>query len=60
MSILFINLQRKFQARFFFIFLQATGERKGTFKVEYLQKIEEEVQKKWEDDKVCFGNILDY
>lgn len=27
---------------------QAVVDRKGTFKVEYLQKIEEEVQQKWE------------
>ncbi|KZC08152.1 Leucine--tRNA ligase, cytoplasmic, partial [Dufourea novaeangliae] len=27
-------------------------ERKGTFKVEYLQKIEKDVQAKWEDEKV--------
>uniref|UniRef100_A0A146LKH8 leucine--tRNA ligase n=1 Tax=Lygus hesperus TaxID=30085 RepID=A0A146LKH8_LYGHE len=26
-------------------------ERKGTFKVEFLQKIEQEVQKKWDDEK---------
>lgn len=32
------------------------AERKGTFKVEYLQKIEQDVQKKWEDDKVCEEN----
>lgn len=28
-------------------------DRKGTFKVEYLQQIELEVQKKWEDKQVC-------
>lgn len=27
------------------------GERKGTFKVEYLQKIERDVQAKWEKEK---------
>ncbi|KAB0798864.1 hypothetical protein PPYR_06746 [Photinus pyralis] len=27
-------------------------ERKGTFKVEYLQKIEREIQKRWQDEKV--------
>lgn len=27
-------------------------ERKGTFKVEYLQKIEREVQEKWKNDKI--------
>ncbi|KAK4887053.1 hypothetical protein RN001_003324 [Aquatica leii] len=27
-------------------------DRKGTFKVEYLQKIEEDIQKKWEKEKV--------
>ncbi|XP_014217285.1 leucine--tRNA ligase, cytoplasmic [Copidosoma floridanum] len=32
------------------------GERKGTFKVEYLQKIERDVQKKWEDDKIFEEN----
>lgn len=31
---------------------QATVDRKGTFKVEYLQKIEEEVQQKWETLKI--------
>ncbi|XP_017772759.1 PREDICTED: leucine--tRNA ligase, cytoplasmic isoform X3 [Nicrophorus vespilloides] len=30
----------------------AAVERKGTFKVEYLQKIEQEVQEKWEKDKI--------
>lgn len=32
--------------------LQVSIERKGTFKVEYLQKIEEEVQQKWAAEKV--------
>lgn len=32
--------------------LQVSVERKGTFKVEYLQKIEEEVQQKWAKEKV--------
>lgn len=31
-------------------FLQANVERKGTFKVEYLQKIEQEVQQRWEQE----------
>lgn len=31
---------------------QAAIERKGTFKVEYLQKIERDVQAKWEKDRV--------
>ena len=35
-----------------YVIFQATIERKGTFKVEYLQKIEEQVQQKWETDKV--------
>lgn len=35
----------------FSIELQAT-ERKGTFKVEFLQKIEKEVQERWEKEKV--------
>ncbi|EDW87550.1 leucine--tRNA ligase, cytoplasmic [Drosophila yakuba] len=30
----------------------ATTERKGTFKVEYLQKIEREVQQRWETERV--------
>lgn len=30
----------------------AVVDRKGTFKVEYLQKIEEEVQQKWESSKI--------
>lgn len=31
---------------------QATIDRKGTFKVEYLQKIEQDVQQKWESLKI--------
>lgn len=31
--------------------MQAT-ERKGTFKVEFLQKIERDIQEKWEREKV--------
>lgn len=31
-------------------------ERKGTFKVEYLQKIEKEVQNRWENDKISEEN----
>lgn len=31
---------------------QATVERKGTFKVEFLQKIERDVQAKWENERV--------
>lgn len=31
---------------------QVTIERKGTFKVEYLQKIEEEVQARWAKEKI--------
>lgn len=38
----------------YFIFFQATLDRKGTFKVEYLQKIEKEIQEKWEREKVMF------
>lgn len=33
-------------------FQQAAVERKGTFKVEFLQKIERDVQAKWEKDRV--------
>lgn len=32
--------------------VQAALDRKGTFKVEYLQRIEQEVQQKWENEKV--------
>lgn len=35
---------------------QATNERKGTFKVEYLLKIESEVQKSWEEKKIHESN----
>lgn len=35
-----------------FLFLLQAGERKGTFKVEYLQKIERDVQAKWDAEKV--------
>lgn len=35
-----------------FSILQAVVDRKGTFKVEYLQKIEQEVQQKWESTKI--------
>lgn len=31
---------------------QAALDRKGTFKVEYLQKIEREIQAKWEAEKI--------
>lgn len=34
------------------LFTQANVERKGTFKVEYLQKIEREVQQRWETERV--------
>lgn len=33
-------------------FWQAAIERKGTFKVEFLQKIEQDVQAKWEQERV--------
>lgn len=32
--------------------MQAAVDRKGTFKVEFLQEIETEVQRKWEEEKV--------
>jgi leucyl-tRNA synthetase len=32
------------------------GDRKGTFKVEYLQKIETEVQARWEAEKINEGD----
>ena len=32
--------------------MQANVERKGTFKVEYLQKIEQEVQQRWEQERI--------
>lgn len=35
----------------YFLRRQAGLERKGTFKVEFLQKIEREVQAKWEQEK---------
>lgn len=34
------------------IFFQVTVERKGTFKVEYLQKIEQDVQERWAREKI--------
>lgn len=37
---------------FSFFYFQAVTDRKGTFKVEYLQKIEQEVQEKWESSKI--------
>lgn len=33
-------------------YFKVSLERKGTFKVEYLQKIEREVQERWENEKV--------
>lgn len=33
------------------------ADRKGTFKVEYLQKIERQVQERWEREKVCTGDF---
>lgn len=33
-------------------YLQSVADRKGTFKVEYLQNIERQVQEKWETEKV--------
>jgi leucyl-tRNA synthetase len=38
--------------KFLVVNFQTTNERKGTFKVEFLQKIEREVQEKWEKAKV--------
>lgn len=35
---------------------QAALERKGTFKVEFLQRIEKEVQAKWEAEKIFENN----
>lgn len=35
-----------------FVLQAGNLDRKGTFKVEYLQKIEQEVQEKWEKDKI--------
>lgn len=35
---------------------QTTLDRKGTFKVEYLQKIEKEVQLKWDEEKAFEEN----
>ena len=41
-------------------FLQAANlDRKGTFKVEYLQKIEHEVQEKWYHDRIYEENAPD-
>lgn len=37
----------KFKVKF-----QSVADRKGTFKVEYLQNIERQVQEKWEREKV--------
>lgn len=37
------------------VFAQAAAERKGTFKVEFLQKIERDVQTKWEA-----GHVFEY
>lgn len=34
------------------IIFQATLDRKGTFKVEYLQEIEKKVQARWEKEKM--------
>lgn len=34
------------------MYFQVTIERKGTFKVEYLQKIEQEVQARWAKDRI--------
>lgn len=35
-----------------FLLFQANIERKGTFKVEYLQKIEKDIQQRWKDQKI--------
>lgn len=32
--------------------MQATLDRKGTFKVEYLQEIEKKVQSQWDNEKI--------